>query len=331
MKKEKEQEHEALAELRKKYGADVISRASEGYPPVSAISTGCFAIDRVIGVGGIPRGRLMELYGDPSSGKTATSLFIISEVQKQGGDCAFVDAEFSFNGDFAKAIGVDTTKLFVSQPATLEEGMDTIRALVATNQIDLIVLDSIAALVPKREVEGEEMLANSSFAVQAQLMSKALRILTGEIARSKTCVILINHLKEKMGVTWGDKTTTPGGKSAKFFSSVRLAVSKGEKIKGKGDEQIGSVVKIVAQKNKIAPPWRKGEFTLYYNTGVDLAADTLDTATELKVISKEGNTLSFGEVKLGAGRDKAIDALKNDEILYEKIHQATTEAVKAEK
>lgn len=348
MKKEKEEVHEALTALRKKYGDSVITRADEGYPPVEAISTGCFAIDRVIGVGGIPRGRIVELYGEPSSGKTATCLFLISEVQKTGGTCAFLDAEYSFNGDFAKAIGVDTKKLFVSQPATLEEAGDTIRALVATNQIDLIVVDSVAAMVPKREVEGEEMLANS-MAVQAQLMGKMLRILTGEVARSKSCLIFINHLKEKMGVFWGDKSTTPGGKALKFFASVRLAVSKGEKMKGKGDAQIGSVVKIVAQKNKVAPPWRKGEFTLYYNTGVDLFADTLDTATELKVIKKEGNTYTFSEspleyakssapadttlapIKLGAGRDKAIEALKNDEKLYETIRKATEAAVKAEK
>lgn len=323
--------HEALVELRKKYGADVISSADEGYPPVEAIPTGCFAIDRVIGVGGVPRGRLIELYGEPSSGKTATCLFIISEVQKQGGACAFIDAEFSFNGEFAAAIGVDTKKLFVSQPATLEEGMDVLRALVATNQMDLIVLDSIAALVPKDEVEGEEMLGSSSFAKQAQLMGKALRILTGEIGRSKTCVVLINHLKEKMGVTWGDKTTTPGGKAAKFFSSVRLAVSKGDRIKGKNDSQIGSIVKIVAQKNKVAAPWKKGSFELYYTTGVNKEADTLDTAEELGVVKKTGNTYDFEGDKIGVGRDQTIQVLKGNQELYEKVHAATKEAVVNEK
>ena len=330
MKKEKEVVHDAILELRKKYGDEVLTRADEGYPPEEAIPTGCFAIDRVIGVGGLPRGRIMELYGEPSSGKTATCLFLISEVQKQGGECAFLDAEYSFNGDFAKAIGVDTKKLFVSQPSTLEEGADTIRALIATNQMDLIVIDSVAALVPKREVEGEEMLANS-MAVQAQLMSKMLRILTGEVARSKTCVIFINHLKEKMGLVWGDKTTTPGGKSLKFFASVRLAVSKGEKIKGKKEEQIGSLVKIVAQKNKIAAPWRKGEFELLYASGVNKEADTLDTAAELGVVTKEGNTYSFGGVKLAAGRERVIEDLKADANLYQEIRTATEVAVKNEK
>ena len=330
MKKEKEVVHDAILELRKKYGDEVLTRADEGYPAVEAIPTGCFAIDRVIGVGGLPRGRILELYGEPSSGKTATCLFFISEVQKQGGECAFLDAEYSFNGDFAKAIGVNTKKLFVSQPTTLEEGADTIRALIATNQMDLIVVDSVAALVPKREVEGEEMLANS-MAVQAQLMSKMLRILTGEVARSKTCVIFINHLKEKMGMVWGDKTTTPGGKSLKFFASVRLAVSRGEKIKGKKEEQIGSIVKIVAQKNKIAPPWRKGEFELLYSSGVNKEADVVDNAVELGVALKTGNTYTFGEDKFGVGRDNAIETLKTEPELYKKIREATQVAVKNEK
>lgn len=265
-----------------------------------------------------------------NSGKTATCLYLISEVQKQGGTCAFLDAEYSFNGDFAKSIGVDTKKLFVSQPTTLEEGADIIRALVSTNQIDLIVVDSVAALVPKREVEGEEMLANS-MAVQAQLMSKMLRVLTGEVARSKTCLIFINHLKEKMGVFWGDKTTTPGGKSLKFFASVRLAVSKGEKIKGKKEEQIGSIVNIVAQKNKVAPPWRKGSFELLYASGVNQEADTLDTAEELGVVKKDGNTYMYNETKIGVGREKVIEILKDNKELYEKVRKDTEESVKNER
>ena len=329
MKKNKEEDHEALVALRKKYGDTVITRADEGYPPVEAIPTGCFAIDRVIGVGGLPRGRICELYGEPSSGKTATCLFLISEVQKQGGTCAFLDAEYSFNGEFAQAIGVDTKKLFISQPATLEEAGDILRALIATNEMDLIVVDSVAAMVPKREVEGEEMLANS-VAVQAQLMSKMLRVLTGEIARSKTCVIFINHLKEKMGVFWGDKTTTPGGKSLKFFASVRLAVSKGEKIKGKNDAQIGSIIKITAQKNKIAPPWRKGEFELLYASGVNKEADTLDTALELGIMSQTGNTIEFNGEKLGVGRERSIKTLKDNSALLAEIRTRMTIAIKNE-
>jgi recombination protein RecA len=303
--------------------------ADEGYPPVEAIPTGCFAIDRVIGCGGLPRGRIMELYGEPSSGKTATCLYFISEVQKAGGTCAFLDAEYSFNGEFASSIGVDTKKLFVSQPSTLEEGADTLRALIATNQMDLIVIDSVAALVPKREVEGEEMLANS-MAVQAQLMSKMLRVLTGEVARSKTCVIFINHMKEKMGVFYGDKTTTPGGKSLKFFASVRLAVAKAEAIKGTKEEQIGNVIRITAQKNKVAPPWRKATFELYFKTGVNKEADTLDAAEELGVIKKTGNTFDFDGQKVGVGRDQTIEVLKGAPELFQKIRTATQGALKNE-
>ena len=324
--KKKEEIHPAIAELKKKYGASVLTCADDGYPPVEAISTGCFAIDRVIGCGGLPRGRIMELYGEPSSGKTSACLYFISEVQKNGGTCAFLDAEYSFNTDFARSIGVDTKKLFVAQPNTLEEGADILRALIAANETDLIVVDSVAALVPKKEVEGDEMLANS-MAVQAQLMSKMLRILTGEVARSKTCLIFINHMKEKMGIYWGEKTTTPGGKSLKFFASVRLAVSRGEKIKGKNDEQIGTVLKIVAQKNKVAPPWRKGEFTLYYKTGVDKTSDTFDAAVESNVVTKTGNTYEFGEDKIGVGRRQAIEVLKGSPELYKKILEATQKAV----
>lgn len=290
---------EALADLRKKYGEDVVVQSQDEPMKVEAIPTGCFAIDRLLGCGGLPKGRIIEMYGEPSSGKSATSLYFMSEIQKKGGSCVLVDAEYAFNSEFASSIGVDVKKLFVAQPATLEEAMDTVRAFIATNKIDLIVVDSVAALVPKKEVEGEEMLKDS-VAEQARLMNKALRILTGEVARSKTIVIFINHLKEKIGVFWGEKTTTPGGKALKFYASVRLAITKGEKIVGPKDMQIGNVVKISATKNKIGFPYRKGSFELFYTSGVNQEADTLDTAEELNVIKKEGNTYTYGETKLGA-------------------------------
>jgi len=321
---------EALADLRKKYGEDVVVQSQDEPMKVEAIPTGCFAIDRLLGCGGLPKGRIIEMYGEPSSGKSATSLYFMSEIQKRGGSCVLVDAEYAFNSEFASSIGVDVKKLFVAQPATLEEAMDTVRAFIATNKIDLIVVDSVAALVPKREVEGEEMLKDS-VADQARLMNKALRILTGEVARSRTIVIFINHLKEKIGIFYGEKTTTPGGKALKFYASVRLAITKGEKILGTKDAQIGNVVKISATKNKIGFPYRKGSFELFYTSGVNKEADTLDTAEELKVIKKEGNTYTYGEVKLGVGREKAIELLKNDKAIYEKIRKETEEAVKNEK
>lgn len=321
---------DALASLRKKYGDDVVKLESEEPVVIEAIPTGCFAIDRLLGCGGLPRGRIIEMYGEPSSGKSATSLYFMSEIQKQGGTCVLVDAEFAFNSEFAGKIGVDTKKLFVAQPATLEEAMDTVRAFIASNSIDLIVVDSVAALVPKREVDGDEMLKDA-VADQARLMNKALRILTGEVARSKTVVIFINHLKEKIGIVWGSKETTPGGKALKFYASVRLSVSKGDKITGAKEVQIGNMVKISATKNKVGFPYRKGAYDLYYETGVDKHSDTFDTAEEFGIITKAGITFSFGEVKLGAGRDKAIDALKKDEKIYEEIRKKVTKAVKEEK
>ena len=324
---------EALAKLRKQYGDDVVVQQTDEPVKIDAIPTGCFAIDRLLGCGGLPRGRIIEMYGEPSSGKSATSLYFMSQMQKAGKTCVLIDAEYAFNADFAAKIGVDTKKLFVSQPDTLEEAMDTVRAFVASNAIDLIVVDSVAALVPKKEVEGEEMLG-PRVALQAQQMNKALRILTGEVARSKTVVIFINHLKEKIltgyGSQWGEKTTTPGGKALKFYASVRLAVAKGEKITGSNDTQIGNIVRVSATKNKVGFPYRKGQYELYYESGVNQEADTLDTALELKVVSKDGNTFTFGEVKLGVGREKSIDALKKDQELYEKIRKATQEAVDKE-
>lgn len=325
---------EALAELRKKYGNDVVIQAQDEPRHIESIPTGCFAVDRLLGCGGLPRGRIIEMYGEPSSGKSATSLYFVSQIQKAGGTCVFIDAEYAFNSEFATSIGVDVKKLFVAQPTTLEEAMDTVRAFIAANTIDLIVVDSVAALVPKNELEGDEMLKDS-VAEQARLMNKALRILTGEVARSKTVVIFINHLKEKIltgyGAAWGDKTTTPGGKALKFYSSVRLAIAKGEKLKGAKELQIGNVVNVTAVKNKVGFPWRKGKFDLYYASGVDLEADTLDTAEDLGVVKRTGAAYTFGEDKLGSGRDSIIASLKTDRETYDKLHKATAEAVKNEK
>jgi len=324
---------EALAKLRKQYGDDVVVQAQSEPTKVESIPTGCFAIDRLLGCGGLPRGRIIEMYGEPSSGKSATSLYFMAQMQKEGRTCVLIDAEYAFNSEFAAKIGVDVKKLFVSQPATLEEAMDTVRAFISTNKVDLIVVDSVAALVPKKEVEGDEMLKDS-VADQARLMNKALRILTGEVARSKTVVIFINHLKEKIltgyGSQWGEKTTTPGGKALKFYASVRLAVSKGEKIVGSKDTQIGNIVNVKATKNKVGFPYRAGSYELFYESGVNMEADTFDTAVELKVITKDGNTYSWGANKMGVGREKSIAILKEDTEFYKAIREATLKAVKSE-
>lgn len=328
MAKEKDPVKDAMAELKKKYGREVVIQPDDEPISVEAISTGCFAIDKLLGCGGLPRGRIIEIYGEPSSGKTATTLFFIGQIQKQGGKCAFLDAEYAFNNDFATNLGVDVKKLLMAQPTSLEEAMDIVRALVETNTIDLIVVDSVAALVPQREIDGEEMLKDS-VADQARLMNKALRILTGSVARSKTIVIFINHLKEKIGVFWGDKTTTPGGKALKFYASVRLSIARSERIKGVKDEQIGSWIRVTAVKNKVGYPYRKGEFELYYKDGVDLYGDALDTAVELGLVLKEGNTYEY-KGKLGVGRDASKEALKEAPELYQDLRKEIEAYIKAE-
>lgn len=320
---------EALKKLRKIYGEGVILQDSDVPKNIEAIPTGCFAIDNLLGCGGLPKGRIIEIFGEPSEGKSTLCLFLAGQVQKQGGKVVYVDAENAYDASYAKNLGVETKELLVSQPGTLEEAMDTVRALAETNQIDLIIVDSVAALVPKSELEGKEML-KETMALQARLLGKALRIITGPISRSKTIAIFINQTRSKVGMVWGNPETTPGGKALKFFSSVRLKVSKGDKILGLKDEQIGNTVKITAVKNKVGMPFRKGTFDLYYGEGVDLVADTMLTAEEYDVIKKEGNTYSFGDTKLGVGKDNTIENLKNNKELYEKIRKETEKSIKKE-
>lgn len=321
---------EAIKALRKQYGEGVILQAQDVPKDIEVIPTGCFAIDRLLGCGGLPKGRIIEVYGEPSCGKSTLCLFFSAQVQKQGGTVVYIDAENAYDAAYAKNVGVETNKLLVSQPSTLEEAFDTIRALAETKKIDLIIVDSVAALVPKSELEGEEML-KETMALQARLLGKALRIVSGPVSRSGTTVIFINQVRSKVGIVWGNPDVTPGGKALKFFSSVRLNVTKGDKIMGSKDEQIGNTIKITAVKNKVGMPFRKGEFDLYYGAGVDLISDALDTAMELGVIVKEGNTYSFGEQKLGVGRDKVIETVKKEKELYEKIYKETKKAVSKEK
>lgn len=317
--KEDEKVEEALAKLQKKYGNDVLMQMDKEVDfKVDWISTGCFSIDELMGKG-LPRGRIIEVFGAESGGKSTLSLFLMSQIQKQGGRVALIDAENAFDGQYASNIGVDISKLLVSQPTTLEESMDIIKELVDTGSFDLIVIDSVSALVPKSEVEGDEMLKDT-MAVQARLMSKALRILSGPISKSKTIVIFINQIRDKIGVFYGAKTTTPGGRALKFFSSVRLEISKGSKITEK-DVQIGNEIIITAAKNKVGFPWKKTTVDLYYAKGIDLHADTLDFGEKNGIIKKTGNTYSFDNTPLGVGRDKAITALKEDPAKYEEIRQ----------
>ena len=330
MKKQKEEKvdnkvEEALERLQKKYGNDVLMQLDKEIDfKVDWISTGCFSIDNLIGKG-LPRGRIIEVYGAESGGKSTLSLFFMSQIQKQGGRVALIDAENAFDGQYAANIGVDISKLLVSQPTTLEESMDIIKELVDTGSFDLIVVDSVSALVPKSEVEGDEMLKDT-MAVQARLMSKALRILSGPISKSKTIVIFINQVRDKIGVFYGAKTTTPGGRALKFFSSVRLEISKGTKIEEK-EAQIGNQIIVTAAKNKVGFPWKKTTVDLYYAKGIDLYADTFDFGVKCGIIAKSGNTYSFNKVELGVGRDKSIKTLTDSPVYFEDIRKAITESI----
>ena len=320
---------EAVKSLKKQYGNSVILESSDTPQKIEAISTNCFAIDRLLGCGGIPKGRICEVFSEPSAGKSSLCLFFAAQVQKAGGKVFYVDAENSYEASYAKSLGVDTKQLMVSQSETLEEAFDVIRALAETKKIDLIIVDSVSALVPKSELEGEEMLKDT-MAVQARLLSKALRIINGPISRSNTILIFINQTRSKVGNFWGNPEVSSGGKALKYYSSIRLNVAKGDKILNKRGEQIGNTVNITAVKNKVGFPFKKGSFDLYYGIGVDLFADTFDTAIELKVLKKEGNTYEYDGIKLGVGREQAITTLKSSPEVYKKLHKETVEAVKKE-
>jgi recombination protein RecA len=320
---------EALNALKKKYGENVLMQMNSDTDfKVEWIPTGCFGLDELVGKG-IPRGRIMEVYGAESSGKSTLSLFLMAQIQKAGGRVAILDAEMAFDGEYASNIGVDISKLLVSQPTTLEESMEIIKELVETNAFDLIVVDSVSALVPQTEAEGDDFMKDT-MAIQARLMSRALRILSGPISKSKTIVLFINQIRDKVGVFFGAKTTTSGGRALKFFSSVRLEVSKGSKIE-KNDVQIGNEIIVTAAKNKVGFPWKKTTLDLYYAKGIDLYADALDFGGKVGVIKKTGNTYSFGDITLGVGRDKAKKAIEEDLNIFEAIREEIRKEINKQK
>ncbi len=317
-----EKEHaveDAILQLQKKYGKAAVLQMNEDVRfEVEAISTGCFSLDDVFDCGGMPRGRIIELFGPESGGKSTIATYLMAEVQRQGGRAALIDAEHAFDQEYSKRIGLDVTKLIVSQPDTLEEAIDVVSKLVASQGVDIIVVDSVAAMVPKAELEGDEML-KSTMALQARLMGQALRILTGSVSKSNTIVIFINQLREKIGVFYGQKEVTPGGKALKFYASVRLEVKKGDKIEGKDKEQIGNELRITVVKNKVGYPWKKTTLNLYYGSGIDLYTDVIDYGEKLRIITKTGHSYLYGDTKLGIGKDNAKIFLKNNNDIYEKI------------
>ena len=303
-------------EIRERYGEGIIMKLGEVKKvDVEAIPTGSVSLDMALGIGGVPRGRIIEVYGPESSGKTTLALHIIANSQKKGGTAAFVDAEHALDPEYAKKIGVDVDNILISQPDAGEQALDIVETLVRSNAVDVIVVDSVAALVPRAEIEGD--MGDQHVGRQARLMSQALRKLTPIVSRTNATVIFINQIRMKIGVMFGNPETTTGGQALKFYSSVRLEVRKAAQIK-KNDEVVGNRVKVKVVKNKVAPPFRSAEFDIMYNEGISLVGDLLDTGSERGVVKKSGNSYQYGEVKLGTGREKAKQFLReNPEILKE--------------
>ncbi len=315
----------AIEQIKSKFGEGAIMTFGEAKTmQVDAVSTGCLSVDIALGVRGVPRGRVIEIYGPESSGKTTLAQHIVAEVQKLGGIAAFVDAEHALDPDYAKKIGVKVDELLISQPDTGEQALDIVETLVRSNAVDVIVIDSVAALVPRAEIEGD--MGDSHMGLHARLMSQALRKLTAIISKSKTVVIFINQTRMKIGIVFGNPETTTGGMALKFYSSVRIEVRRAAQIK-QGDKIIGNRVKVKVVKNKVAAPFRTCEFDIMYNEGISLSGDALDAAILYKIIDKKGVTYTFGEEKLGVGREAAKRYLKDNPQMIKRVVTAVWEAV----
>lgn len=307
----------ALKKIEKDYGKGAIMRLGDitDHMNIEVISTGCLAIDLAVGVGGFPRGRVIEIYGPESSGKTTVALHAIAEAQKGGGIAAFIDAEHALDPVYARHLGVDINNLLVSQPDNGEQALEITESLVRSGAVDIIVVDSVAALVPKAEIEGE--MGDAHVGLQARLMSKALRKLTGIISKSRTVVIFINQLREKVGVMFGNPETTTGGRALKFYSTIRLDVRKGEVIK-QNNENVGNRTKVKVVKNKVAPPFKTAEFDLMYGTGVSYEGTLIDIGTNMEIIKKSGAWYSYNDERMGQGKEAAKEYLRaNPEIAHE--------------
>ena len=306
----------AMGQIEKQFGKGSIMKLGEQSGlNIDSISTGCLDLDIALGIGGVPKGRVIEIFGPESSGKTTVALHIVAEAQKTGGAAAFIDAEHALDPAYARALGVDIENLIVSQPDTGEQALEIAEALVRSGAIDVIVVDSVAALVPRAEIEGE--MGDSHVGLQARLMSQALRKLTGSINKSKSVAIFINQLREKVGVMFGNPETTPGGRALKFYSSVRLDVRRIDSIK-QGDEIVGNRTKVKVTKNKVAPPFKQAEFDIMYNQGISREGNVLDVGVKEEIVQKSGAWFSYNDIRLGQGRENAKQFFKeNPDVLYE--------------
>jgi len=309
----------ALAQIEKQFGkGSIMKLGADVKMNAESISTGALTLDIALGIGGLPCGRVVEIFGPEASGKTTLTLSCIREVQKKGGVAAFIDAEHAFDATYAKIIGVNLDDLLISQPDTGEQALEIAETLVRSNAVDLIVIDSVAALTPRAEIEGE--MGDAHMGLQARLMSQALRKLTACISKSRTCMIFINQLREKIGVMFGSPETTPGGRALKFYSSVRLDLRRIATLKS-GDMVIGNRVRAKVVKNKVAPPFREAEFEILHNEGIAKAGTILDAAVNLNIVNKSGTWLNYKEEKLGQGRDAAIKLLKERPKLQDEIEK----------
>jgi len=316
----------AIDQIRERFGVGSIMRLQEAQTMnVEAIPTGSISLDLALGVGGVPRGRIIEIFGPESSGKTTLAIHIVAEVQRAGGLAAFVDAEHALDPEYAGRIGVKLNDLLISQPDTGEQALDIVETLVRSNALDIIVVDSVAALTPRAEIEGE--MGDSHMGLQARLMSQALRKLTAIISKSKSTVIFINQIRQKIGVIFGNPEVTPGGNALKFYCSVRMDIRRSAQIK-QGDKIIGNRTRVKVVKNKVAPPFRIAEFDIMWNQGISYEGDILDVGATLGVVSKSGNSYTFGEDRLGVGRENAKQFMRENPKITRAIDAAIRKAAK---
>lgn len=315
----------ALAQIEKKYGkGSIMKMDGENVPQVEAVSSGCLTLDAALGIGGFPKGRIIEIYGPESSGKTTVALHAVAEVQKAGGTAAFIDAEHALDPWYASNLGVQIENLYISQPDSGEQALEILETLVRSGAIDIVVVDSVAALTPQAEIDGE--MGDSHVGLQARLMSQALRKLTAVASKSKCTIIFINQLREKVGVMYGNPEVTTGGKALKFYASVRIDVRKADTLKD-GSDVVGNHVKAKIVKNKVAPPFKVAEFDILYGKGISSLGCVLDVAIEKGIVQKSGSWFSYNDEKIGQGREKALDYLKNNPDIADEVNRKVRESL----